>query len=140
VLDLAGAVMMVATLVRRETENGASTPLIVSGAVLMLVGSVWMAAAAILWRATEITVTSRRVFIKTGVLSRHTKEVLLAKIESVSVEESMAARLLGFGRVTIHGTGGTPEVFDRIARPHEVRRQVQIQIEALSGPGQASIR
>ena len=72
---------------------------------------------------------------------RHTKEVLLAKIESVSVEESLTARLLGFGRVTIHGTGGTPEVFDRIARPHEFRRQVQIQIETLgSGPGHATGR
>jgi len=141
VLDLAGVGMVVAAFLRQGPDGQASLPMIVGGAVLMVAGSVWMAAAAILWRATEITVTSRRVFIKTGVVSRHTKEVLLAKIESVSVEESLTARLLGFGRVTIHGTGGTPEVFDRIARPHEFRRQVQIQIETLgSGPGHATGR
>lgn len=112
-----------------------SLPLVVGGIAAMLGGSMWMAAAAILWKATEITVTSRRVFIKTGVVSRRTKEVLLAKVESVSVEESLAGRMLGFGRVTVHGTGGTPEVFDRIALPHEFRRQVQIQIEALGAGG-----
>jgi hypothetical protein len=37
--------------------------------------------------------------------------------------------------VTVHGTGGTPETFDRIATPHEFRRQVQIQIEALPSSG-----
>jgi uncharacterized membrane protein YdbT with pleckstrin-like domain len=90
-----------------------------------------MAAGAIQWSATEITVTTRRVLIKTGVVSRHTTEVLLAKVESISIEESMMARLLGFGKVTVHGTGGTPETFERIAHPHAFRRQVQIQIEAL---------
>jgi hypothetical protein len=49
------------------------------------------------------------------------------------VDESLAARIFGFGKVAIHGTGGTPETFDRIARPQEFRRQVQVQIEALGG-------
>ena len=67
----------------------------------------------------------------TGVLTIRTTEVLLAKVESVAVEESPVARMLGFGTVTIHGTGGTPETFERIAHPHEFRRRVQVGIEAL---------
>jgi len=77
------------------------------------------------------------VLIKTGIVRRYTKEVLLSKVESISVDESMFARTLGFGDLTIHGTGGTPETFDRIARPHAFRRQVQMQIEALSTKGRA---
>jgi uncharacterized membrane protein YdbT with pleckstrin-like domain len=123
VLDLFGLGLVAA--------GHASVPMVVLGAVLLLAGSAWMAVGVIRWRATEITVTSRRVFIKTGVLGRHTTEILLAKVESVSIEESMLARLLGFGKVTVHGTGGTPETFERIARPHAFRRQVQVQIEAL---------
>jgi len=73
------------------------------------------------------------VLIKTGIVRRHTKEILLSKVESVSIDESGLGRVLGFGTVTVHGTGGTPEIFDRIARPHVFRRQVQMQIEALSG-------
>lgn len=137
-LDLTGVGLVVFALVGRGSEGHVSVPLIVAAAVLMLAGSAWMAAGVTRWSATEITVTSRRVLIKTGVLKRHTTEVLLAKVESVSIEESLTARMFGWGKVTIHGTGGTPETFERIARPHEFRRQVQIQIEALPGSAMAS--
>jgi uncharacterized membrane protein YdbT with pleckstrin-like domain len=86
-------------------------------------------------KATEIAVTSRRVLIKKGLLTRHTTEILLSKVESVSIEESPVGQTLGFGRVTIHGTGGTPEIFDRIADPNEFRRQIQSQIDASSSMG-----
>jgi uncharacterized membrane protein YdbT with pleckstrin-like domain len=138
ILDLIGVGLVVAAFVTRAPGHDASIPMIVAGAVLMLAGSSWMAAGIVRWSATEITVTSRRVLIKTGILRRHTTEVLLAKVESISIDESMLARLFGFGKVTVHGTGGTPETFDRIARPHAFRRQVQIQIEALSDPGMRS--
>jgi len=130
-IDLIGAGLVVAALVGQGPGGHASVPVIVLGAVLMLLGSAWMAAGIIQWGATEITVTSRRVLIKTGIVSRHTTEILLAKVESVSIEEALVGRVLGFGKVTIHGTGGTPETFERIAQPHAFRRQVQVQIEAL---------
>ena len=50
-------------------------------------------------------------------------------MESIGVEESVMGRMLGFGTVIIHGTGGTPEVFNIIAHPLEFRTQVQQQIE-----------
>jgi hypothetical protein len=37
--------------------------------------------------------------------------------------------MLGYGTVIVHGTGGTPEVFNRMAHPLEFRTQVQQQIE-----------
>jgi hypothetical protein len=51
-------------------------------------------------------------------------------VVSVSIEESPAGLAMNFGKVTIHGTGGTPEIFDRIADPNEFRRQIQSQIDA----------
>jgi uncharacterized membrane protein YdbT with pleckstrin-like domain len=134
-LVLAGAVALLFALLGSGTARDASVPLSVAGAVLLLAGTGWIAFGMVRWMATEINVTTRRVLIKTGVLTRRTTEVLLSKVESVSVEESVSARIFGFGRVTIHGTGGTPETFDRIAGPQRFRRQVQIQIEALHGPG-----
>lgn len=140
VLDLTGIGVLVAALMGKGPGDGTSLPMVLLAAALMLVGSGWLAVGIIRWKSTEITVTSRRVLIKTGVLSRHTTEVLLAKVESVRIEESLIARVLGFGKVTIHGTGGTPETFERIAKPHAFRRQVQSQIEALPGPGMTSFR
>ncbi|HET7497333.1 MAG TPA: PH domain-containing protein [Candidatus Eisenbacteria bacterium] len=79
--------------------------------------------------ATEIAVTNKRVLIKTGFFGRKTIEIFLSKIESVVVDETFLGKTLGFGTVTVRGTGGTPERFDRVADPLEFRRQVQTQIE-----------
>lgn len=82
-------------------------------------------------KATEMAVTNKRVVIKTGLVSRKTMELLLDKVESIGVNETIAGRMLGYGTVVLHGTGGTPEPFDKMARPLEFRRQVQQQIEKL---------
>jgi uncharacterized membrane protein YdbT with pleckstrin-like domain len=79
--------------------------------------------------STEIAVTNRRVIIKTGMAARRSLEIMLPKVESISVEESVWGRMLGYGTVMIHGTGGTPEPFQRIAHPNEFRQHVQTQID-----------
>ena len=84
-------------------------------------------------KATEIAVTNKRVIVKMGIATRRTIEVLLPRIESISVEEPAIGRLLGYGTVTIRGTGGTPEVFENISHPLEFRQQVQRQIEGNPG-------
>jgi uncharacterized membrane protein YdbT with pleckstrin-like domain len=78
--------------------------------------------------ATEMAVTNKRVIVKSGLANRRTIELLLPRIESIAVEEPALGRLLGYGTVIVRGTGGTPEVFPRIARPLEFREQVQRQI------------
>jgi uncharacterized membrane protein YdbT with pleckstrin-like domain len=79
--------------------------------------------------ATEMSVTNRRLVIKTGMLSRRTIELLLGRVESIQVQESFWGRMFGFGTVIVHGTGGTPETFHRIARPLDFRRQMEQQVE-----------
>ena len=81
--------------------------------------------------ATEMAVTNKRVLIKQGVFGRRTLEILLQKIESIAVEESMSGRMLGFGTVIVRGTGGTPEPFKKMAHPLEFRRHVEEQVESL---------
>ena len=83
--------------------------------------------------ATDMTVTNKRVFVKVGLAARRTIELLLSRVESIGVEESVIGRMLGYGTVMIHGTGGTPEVFRTVANPLEFRTQVQQQIEKSRG-------
>lgn len=109
-----------------------------AGLVLFAVAAAIVAAGIVRRNATEIVVTNRRVLIKTGLVSRHTVEMLLSKIESIGVTESPLGRLLGFGTVIVRGTGGTPGPFDRIARPLEFRRQVQGQVEFPPAPPRAT--
>ena len=55
--------------------------------------------------ATEIVVTDRRVIFKRGLLSRHTVEMNVSKIETVDVEQGLSGRIWGYGTLLIRGTG-----------------------------------
>ncbi len=76
-------------------------------------------------RAAEFAVTNKRVIIKVGVVSRHTLELLLTKIESTSVDQGILGSILNYGDITIIGTGGTKETFTSISNPLEFHRQTQ---------------
>jgi uncharacterized membrane protein YdbT with pleckstrin-like domain len=108
--------------------------LILVGVALLGVAGLILGYAAVKRDATEIGVTNRRVIIKVGLASRRSLEIMLPKVESIGIDEPFWGRVLGYGTVTIHGTGGTPEPFQKIARPAEFRRQVQEQVDAQRTP------
>jgi len=77
-------------------------------------------------RATsEFVITNKRVIVKVGLIRRKTLEMNLQKIESVNVEQGIMARILGYGTVTIVGTGGTKESFSDIRKPLVFRKKFQ---------------
>ena len=78
-------------------------------------------------RTSEFCVTSQRVLIKTGWISRKTIEMNLSKVESIEVAQGAFGRMLGYGTITVVGTGSTREVFSRITDPLGFRRAVQSQ-------------
>lgn len=71
-----------------------------------------------------MAVTNKRVIIKTGLISRRTVELNLAKIENIAVDQGMWGRMMGFGKETVVGTGGTREAFTFLSAlwPPVVRR------------------
>jgi uncharacterized membrane protein YdbT with pleckstrin-like domain len=110
------------------------TNFLYAGAALLVVALIIVGVAMFRRSAVEMAVTNRRVIIKTGLASRRSLEIMLAKVESIGIEESAMGRMFGYGTLTIHGTGGTPEPFRRIAHPAEFRRQVQQQVAAQQSP------
>jgi len=98
------------------------------GAILLFAGIVTFAYGIVRRNATEMAVTTRRVLIKTGLASRRTLDLMLGRVESIGVEETVFGRMVGYGTVIVRGTGGTPETFEKIAHPQEFRRNVQEQI------------
>lgn len=130
-LALPGALLLYYAFAHTEIElaklrlmEGGGVALLVCGLVAILMGMLRR-------NATEMTVTNRRVVIKTGLASRKTIEMLLNKVESIEVNEPPFGRMLGYGTIVVIGTGGTPEPFHKIAHPLEFRSQVQQQIEKL---------
>ena len=100
----------------------------VAGIVLLLIAFVVLAWGFTKRNATEMAVTNKRVLIKTGLGNRRTLDLMLSRVESIGVEETFWGRMLGYGSVTVRGTGGTPESFVMISHPQEFRRSVQAQI------------
>jgi len=73
----------------------------------------------------EFAITNKRVIIKTGLISRKTFEMNHSKIESVNVDQSILGRILGYGTISIVGSGGTKEVFPKIKNPLRFRKKFQ---------------
>lgn len=95
------------------------------GAVLLLYAAVVGGGRAIHYASSEFAITNKRVVIKVGFINRKTLEMVLTKVETIRVDQSILGRVLNFGTIVVTGTGGTNEPFATIANPLEFRRQVQ---------------
>jgi uncharacterized membrane protein YdbT with pleckstrin-like domain len=100
----------------------------VAALICFLIGAALFCFGLLKRSVTEMAVTNKRVIVKTGLTERRTTEILLSRIESVVVDEPAIGRILGYGTVIVRGTGGTPEIFEKIQHPLKFREQVQSQI------------
>lgn len=74
---------------------------------------------------SEFAITTKRIIIKVGLISRRTFEMNLSKIETVNVDQTIIGRILDYGSITVIGTGGTHEVFHNISNPMQFRKAFQ---------------
>ena len=74
---------------------------------------------------SEYAITNKRVIIKVGLIRRRTVEMNISKIESINVDQSILGRILGYGDISIVGTGGTKESFDTLSSPIQFRKKFQ---------------
>ncbi|MGD0022133.1 MAG: PH domain-containing protein [Smithellaceae bacterium] len=98
------------------------------GGLFVLIGIVIGIASFINYKTSEFGITNKRVIVKVGFIHRNSIEVLLNKIEGIQVNQGILGRILGFGSITITGTGGTKDPFHKIEAPLEFRRKAQEQI------------
>jgi uncharacterized membrane protein YdbT with pleckstrin-like domain len=95
----------------------------VLGGGLILWGLFVLVKPIIIKETTELVITNRRIIAKVGLVSRHTIEINLSKVESISVSQSILGRLLNYGDLEIVGTGGTREPILYISEPLMFRRK-----------------
>jgi uncharacterized membrane protein YdbT with pleckstrin-like domain len=92
-------------------------------------GIAWM-----MYKSADFAVTTSRLILKQGLISRRTLELQLNKVEAVNVDQSIFGRILGYGTLQVGGTGGTKEVFSIVNHPDAFRTAVQAQINAIYAP------
>jgi uncharacterized membrane protein YdbT with pleckstrin-like domain len=106
------------------------------GAGVGVIGLGWGLVHYVELMTSEFAVTSTRLILKVGLISRYTTELLLTKVETIGVQQGLLGRLLGYGDLTVTGTGGAREVFRRVRDPIGFRNRVQ-QASLGSSPGPA---
>jgi uncharacterized membrane protein YdbT with pleckstrin-like domain len=88
----------------------------------LLVGLVLLGIAWVKQRSTELAVTNKRVISKFGFIQRDTVELNIQKVESLQVQQGIAARILGFGTIIIAGGGNPQAPIPGISDPMAFRR------------------
>jgi len=102
---------------------GAWAALIVLG--IAIVGIFIFIRSAVIMMTTDFAVTNRRVILKRGWLNRRTQELAVESVEGVSLDQSIIARMFGYGRVVVTGTGDAVVVFPPMAHPVAFRRSIE---------------
>jgi uncharacterized membrane protein YdbT with pleckstrin-like domain len=94
----------------------------------MTFGVLFVATFAYAWFVrwiTEFAVTNRRVISKRGFIWRETEEMIMDKVETVDVDQSVPGRVLGYGTMRITGTGGSNDITVRdMAGPFDLRNAI----------------
>jgi len=99
----------------------AQVSLMVSAALGAL-GLLMLLSQVIKFYTTEIAVTNVRVMGKVGFVRRISIEMLLDKIESLQVEQSMIGRWFDFGTVTLSAAGAENARLNSVSEPFELRQ------------------
>lgn len=73
---------------------------------------------------TVIAVTDQRLLYKRGLIAIDVQGMPLSKIENTDSRQTIMGRILGYGTVTVKGSGSTPMRFHDIAKPMRFRNEL----------------
>jgi uncharacterized membrane protein YdbT with pleckstrin-like domain len=98
--------------------SGAGLAILLGGVVLALVILVGL----IKRQATRYVITTERLHIRQGILSKHTQETRILRVQNVNTQQSFFSRILQVGTVDFDtaGTDDSEFRFVGVANPQEV--------------------
>jgi uncharacterized membrane protein YdbT with pleckstrin-like domain len=87
------------------SSSAAAAERLVVAAVAILALMLWLAVPVLRWRTTTYELTTRRLRLRSGVVTRHGRDIPLARVSDVSFEKGLLDRLLGCGRLLVESAG-----------------------------------
>lgn len=109
--------------------NTATVKLIATAAIAVLV-LLWLLVRVLRWRFTTYTLTSHRIVMSSGVISRITKSINLDRVQDIVVRKPIAQRLIHAGSVEIDAAGRDGvEVLRLIPRPDRFYTEILQAVE-----------
>jgi uncharacterized membrane protein YdbT with pleckstrin-like domain len=85
-------------------------------------GLLFWLAAYIRYKTTELGITDKKIIAKFGFIERDTIELLLPKVESIQVKQSVFGRLLNYGSIVVSGAGNPQAPVPGIDAPMQFRK------------------
>ena len=112
------------------TSSTAETYLFYFVLFLTLIALLWLLIRYLRWISTVYAVTSQRVIVQTGIVSREFDEIPLLQIRGVDVHQTVVQRMFGFGTMWVSSEGGSHtrignEAWAGIPKPFEFQRLVE---------------
>ena len=74
--------------------------------------------------STEIALTSNRVIVKAGFISRSASDISLKKVEGIDVKQSILGRIFNYGSMKVRGTGSGDVWYSGISNPYGFQKAV----------------
>ena len=102
VIVVAAALVLVAVI---PSGKAAAAERLAVAAVAILALMLWLAVPVLRWRTTTYELTTRRLRVRSGIVTRHGRDIPLARINDVSFEQGPLDRLLGCGRLVVESAG-----------------------------------
>jgi len=119
------AILLAAALQVYRSIGSAPRAVVVWLLLLPALILVWAAGAHIARRFTKLTVTAERLRYESGILSKSTRTMELAKVQDVRVDQSLGQRMLSLGNLSIETAGETSRMtIGNIDRPNEVAERI----------------
>jgi uncharacterized membrane protein YdbT with pleckstrin-like domain len=110
---------------------GAPTLVLLVSLALMIVALVWLLVRFLRWTTTNFVVTTDRLIFRSGVLSKHGREIPLERVNDITFNASLFERVIRAGDLVIESAGERgQQMFTDIPRPMHVQNEVYRQIEA----------
>jgi uncharacterized membrane protein YdbT with pleckstrin-like domain len=86
---------------------------------------IWVLMTWVTYYFSSLTIKTNQVVLRTGVIVRQIINIPLNKIEAIDIRQSILGSILGYGMVSITGTGGTCRVIDYLSHPLVCRRYIE---------------
>jgi uncharacterized membrane protein YdbT with pleckstrin-like domain len=94
-------------------------------AVLVLVAIPAVVVPYLRWRTTHYVITSHRVMVRRGIMTKTGKDITLSKITDVSFQQTLLDRVIGAGSLHIESAGDSPdEDLHSIPRSNDVQQLI----------------
>jgi uncharacterized membrane protein YdbT with pleckstrin-like domain len=98
-------VVAVVLLVILPTGHNMNVARLGIGVVALVAALIWTAVPLLRWRTTTYELTTRRLRLRRGILSRQGRDFPLIRISDVSFSHGLVDRMLGCGRLVVESAG-----------------------------------